>query len=194
MKRKTNKEKYDEILIEINKKFDEYINVMFPVKHDKLYSIIRWYEIDTKEILCYYYKSRFYNKENVSTTELDDAKSFLVNLRFDALKTDNIYIKYKTSYGVTGSINLKDVGLECNSVFDIEQLGAKIAENKIKYEMKDGCIRCSRCQMVVPETQVYSSKLIFRDRNKFGKAFVNERTVKYCSKECAGYDQMAHEG
>jgi hypothetical protein len=54
--------------------------------------------------------------------------------------------------------------------------------------------RCQRCRKVVPKTQIITSTIIGRSRNEFGKAIVTQTSMKFCSGECAGCEQMSREG
>lgn len=63
--------------------------------------------------------------------------------------------------------------------------------------------RCQRCRKVVPKTQIVNHTIIGRGRkavynswkNRYeDKAVVTHEPMKFCSGECAGYEQMSREG
>ena len=72
---------------------------------------------------------------------------------------------------------------------------AKHNQNYIEhYAPKEGYVPCSYCRKQVPLDKVVKSTLIYRTRDRFGKACVAEEVRNYCSGKCAYNDQCAHEG
>ncbi|WP_234480201.1 YdaE family protein [Erwinia sp. S38] len=50
-------------------------------------------------------------------------------------------------------------------------------------------IKCCYCGKPVKPEQVVKSTLLYRHGSQLAR-----KEKEYCSKDCAGYDQMAHEG
>lgn len=51
---------------------------------------------------------------------------------------------------------------------------------------------CPQCNKPIEKS--VSRTIIFRDRDQYGRAFVNKKTMDFCSEECGTHHQWAHEG
>lgn len=95
------------------------------------------------------------------------------------------------------SVWLKDID-DDHYGFSKEALAPAIERhNRIyeeQYAPREGCVPCSYCRKQVPLDKVVKSTLIYRSRDRYGKAYVAQEVRDYCSGQCAYNDQCAHEG
>ena len=89
--------------------------------------------------------------------------------------------------------NLETINNHDRLFFDKKK--AEIKANKIKLDMEEkkkklnnGYIECAYCGKLIKKENSITDKVISRQYKNYKKEF------KYCSGECAKYNQMAHEG
>ena len=73
--------------------------------------------------------------------------------------------------------------------FNADDLADEVDRLRELYEPREGYINCTYCGKVVPEEKATKYKVIsyanYGPRGRWGK---------YCDRQCASHDQMAHEG
>lgn len=112
------------------------------------------------------------------------------NKRFEPSE-DKIYLRYQYTTGqwkASGAHLLIKIKDDKTLAFAESDLYPLQREWKEKFEPRDGHIACTYCRKQVPAKDAVDFTVIARQYPNMRK------TSKYCSKECGGYDQMAHEG
>lgn len=93
--------------------------------------------------------------------------------------------KWRTS----SAHKLSDVEQSPAMAFSPEELQPELERRHELYDLKEGQIHCQYCHKATDEDKAISYRVIsYRNYGPGG------RLGKYCSKQCASYDQMAHEG
>ena len=141
----------------------------------------------------YYYKKP--TKEDIKLL-LD----FINN--FDTQEKE-IFVYYTKKSGTStcsGAYKYSEVIENKRLSFNRDELIPVQQELNEKYAPREGYKPCAYCGRQVPENTMVSHKIIFQSSrpdpfSKTGyKRFVDEKVNKYCSNQCGGNDQMAHEG
>jgi hypothetical protein len=88
--------------------------------------------------------------------------------------------------GTSTGVKYKDIGKRF--FFSKEDADAKSVELRKIYVAKDGQFNCRYCNKATDSVKKVKRRIISRSYPGMGQEF------EYCSSECGGYDQMAHEG
>ena len=134
-----------------------------------------------------YFTGKKPNREDVKRIE-----SIFCNLVFDEKFLRFRYDEYN-SYSME-QINTYNLFLDkAHAEAKAKEITDRIAEEERLLAGGDHD-RCQRCRKVVPKTKIVNHTIIGRSRNTSGKAIVTQTSMKFCSGECAGNEQMSREG
>lgn len=199
----TNIEKYRKYETVLDKIASDFCKQFFPVTPKYLYSIGKncrkydngGYYIRKSEVvkILYHFKNEFmkpdFNKRP-SNNNIARIKLLSETITASDMSEDNICVHVKdgnTSWG----FHLKDFknGNVSENIKDIQILLQKEIEHyKEYYLVKDGQFACAYCGKATDNDKKVTDVVIARQYPNFRKSF------DYCSKKCASYNQMAHEG
>ena len=100
-----------------------------------------------------------------------------------------VYALRKDSGSWSASWKLSDIQESSKMAFSEAELQPELERRRALYELKDGQIHCQYCHKAVDEKSAISYRVI-----SYANYGSRGRLGKYCSRDCANFDQMAHEG
>lgn len=112
-----------------------------------------------------------------------------------------ILIVYKTDYGAEGAEQYDKINE--TFVFEPSRLEERAKELKELFAPREGYTPCKYCGKQVQTENMIESTIIGRGRKQVwsswkgryeSKACVTKEQYKFCSKQCAAYEQMSREG
>ncbi len=201
---RTNLEKWNYYYDIIKEKDKVFTNENITIRPKVLYDVQRNGEVSELLItdISYYRYINFRGKKPTKIEVAEVKKLSETNLSHDIKK---IFIRWEShsgKYKSTAATKYVEMDKHYLSKEDAESVSSvikiKIGRDKIK--LKNGHIRCTYCQKIVPESESVKCQIIFQSsRPDFNsrsgyKKFVDKKTNIYCSNKCGGHDQMAHEG
>lgn len=180
MGRKKNIDIYNDYVDLIREQSDLFIEEFDAPEH--IYKIGRDYEIEEVdfELVCNWWYNDRETTRKITTKDIERIKNKYetgVSESDITLKLDHSYSSYK------GYIEDDRVSFNREDLLELSE------ELKDKYIAKEGQIKCAYCSIAIDEDKSVKHKVI--SYANYGSA---GRYFRYCSGECAGYDQMAHEG
>lgn len=198
----------EKVDVYISEKINEYSSIRELYKREwssekKSYVAVLWFvEKVTFDIPISYrpYVKRPYINKRATQTNIDELENY-----FNVLKENGeiffMTIRYadetRSKRTMKSGVHLNEIDNDTYS-FSEENLSEAIErQNKEyleKYAPKDGYVACEYCRKQVAIDKVVKHKIIYRSRDKFGKACVVERIGTFCSGECAYNQQCAYEG
>lgn len=186
--RKTNQEKWDELINQLNNVKKIQLYMMFNSNLPKVLYTAWWDEIREEVITEITIRGenepRFWNKKPTNA-DIKMLKDYIPEFEGDEKK---LYVhcytsKYKASY------KLEDITLEKNRSFSKEDLIEIQKKLHDEYAPREGYQQCGYCGKQRPIETLISKEIYKRG---FLKLITEKR--QYCSNQCAAYDQMAQEG
>ena len=197
---RTNKEKYDAILEELNERAMRYIDGIFPDgKPIVYYAIGQGFVVEAVPIkdFGYHFGFQFYPKDHPTRIEIEALQQFaLTDIQFcenDVCINVEITGKWKD-----GSTRKSSWTMRLSQLRDPDKYGMSLQYEELKdiaarkkelYTLKDGDLACAYCRKAFPKEKAYHGHIY-----SIANYGVRGRDNDYCSPECHGYDQMAHEG
>lgn len=212
---RTNLEKWNHHMSISDKKDSEFISSLNLVIPKCVYEVKGNGTIQKMDITKVYYSKRntkpcFYGEK---PTKIQLSK--LIEYVNSDIKYSKEFVFYSYQYftkwdykgeirnsKTTGAFNLSEIEkyhIDINSANKDSKKKKEIKERENEL-LANGHIRCPYCNIVIPESEAVSHTIIFQNsrQDPFSrtgyKKFVDKKTNKYCSGECGGNDQMAHEG
>ena len=137
-----------------------------------------------------FYNSAAYPDDKPTRVQVAAIKELAENPTIDY---DEIRLEYKQG-DCSGADKYSKILAKDYCSFERATLEPKLEENLKKYTVGENQFACAYCQKAVNNTDKVTSTLIYRSRDRFGKAYVARDDRDYCSSQCASYDQMGHEG
>lgn len=201
--RKTNKDKWNELQVLLDQKKDNYFNDFF-TKNPEPKFIYKATVSEIKAIPITRFKLRCDNEprvwDKVTREDLKKLREFIDDFENLNKEIGCCYTEDHGTYKCSGAEGyykvIEDKRMSFNES-DLMEIQKQLHE---KYAPRDGYKPCAYCGKQVPEDDLVSHQIIFQNsrpdpcsRSGYRK-FVDKKTNLYCSGECAGYDQMAHEG
>lgn len=192
--RKTNKDKYDELVLLLDKKKNIYIEQTLgknrPTKFYSVYpngifeSNIEKYIVKGKKE-PYFWSKKITNvilKQFEDYLEIFDNDEKIIHLYYSSDKNTPIFT-------VKGTYKFNEILENPKYSFNKEDLIEYQKELSEKYSPRDGYVPCSYCGKQTPVNELIKGDVITRT---FGG--VVKKIRDYCSGTCYGYDQMAQDG
>ncbi len=183
--RKTNQQKWAELNEILEDKKEIIIDELFPDKKPTSVFTAYWNGIVQNEITHFMVRGskepHVYSGQKITGKDVEALKLYLD--KFDS-DSKQIFIYYG-GVKYVGAYKLADIDIKKHRSFNREDLIEIHKELEEKYAPKDGYKPCQYCGKQVPENTLIKGTVIYRGGSKVGY---------YCSGECAGNDQMAHEG
>ena len=201
---RTNLEKWNYYMSLINNKEQEFINSNIKDIPTCIYEVYPSGKLRTLNVTGVRYRNELYGGAKPSREDVAKIKAYYENMpeliiEKVSVNWECIDQRYKSSSAVR-YLEMKEKYF--TSKEDADKKAFELTEIKRKEEelLNNGHIRCAYCGKVVPEKEAVNYEIIFQNSrpdpfSRTGwKKFVDRKTNKYCSKQCGGHDQMAHEG
>ena len=191
---RTNREKYDHICGQIAAKDQAAIATLLPDGVPTQFHTIEQYAAKPIAVTGIQRRRRgFYVKsENARITKQDlaDAAAALDGWAVPALDDLFVHYSYKQTYGVvSGAYPYPKIGADAMLAWDADALAPEIERRRLLYAPREGHEPCAYCRKQTPSASMVSNTIYYRDRGGLA-----QKTGRYCSATCSGYDQMGHEG
>ena len=187
-------EKFDTAMDAINKRAAEYVAILFPDGPPKEIFTINMasYKPKSKEVTGVSCDTPWFdrNPKRPSKGQVEKIQAYLESTPDYA--NGEIYIRYREKDNrstTTGAYRMSEIRKSKSISFNPDDLLAECTRLSEFYTLKEGDINCAYCGKAFPGKDAVTRKIISY-ANYGPQGVVN----KYCSGECGGYDQMAHEG
>lgn len=191
---KTNREKYDYYCNLIAARDAEAIKAFLPNGVPPQFFTIEKYEARPIDVTgVNRYRRGFYVKAadaRITRKDVDSAANIANDWDAPAPTDIMVHYSYKQTYGtVSGAHPYPKIGDDVSLAWDAEALMPEIERRRELYADRDGHKPCTYCRKQVPEQNMVSRTIFYRDHG--GSA---RKTCMYCSEQCGYYDQCGHEG
>ena len=191
---RTNREKYDHICGQIAAKDQAAITALLPDSVPGQFFTIAQYEAKPIAVTgVQRYRRGFYVKgeeARITKQDLADATSALDGWAMPVLDDLFVHYSYKQTIGtVSGAYTYPKIGADATLAWDAETLSPEIERRRALYAPREGHEPCAYCRKQTPSASMVSHTIYYRNRGGLA-----QKTGRYCSATCGGYDQMGHEG
>jgi len=203
---RTNLEKWNYYREIIREKDQIFVEANITIKPKIMYDVYQRSGKIKKLSVTKIYYSRYINFKNKKPTKIEVAEVKKISESELDYDINKIFIGYESrSDKYKSSAATKYIEMNNEHYLSIEEAEGvssviKIKVGRERIKLKNGHIRCTYCQKIVPESESVKYEIIFQNsrpdyNSKSGyKKFVDRKTNIYCSTKCGIHDQMAHEG
>lgn len=191
---RTNREKYDHICGQVAAKDRAAIDALLPDGAPAQFFTIAHYEAKPIAVTnVSRYRRGFYVKgadARITKKDIEEADAVLAGWVAPALDDLFVHYSYKQTLGtVSGAYPYPKIGDDVMLAWAAEALSPEIERRRALYADREGHEPCAYCRKQTPSTSMVSHTIYYRDRGGLA-----QKTCRYCSATCGGYDQMGHEG
>ena len=191
---RTNREKYDHICGQITAKDQAAIDALLPNGVPAQFHTIAQYEAKPITVTnVSRYRHGFYVKgadARITKKDIEDADAVLAGWGAPSLGDIMVGYSYKQTYGtVSGAYPYPKIGGDVMLAWDAKALEPEIERRRALYAPREGHEPCTYCRKQTPSASMVSGTIYYRDIGGLA-----QKTCRYCSPTCQGYDQMGHEG
>jgi hypothetical protein len=187
-----NKQRYDLYYETIKAATDKYLKAQFSDELPPSFFEVNRTVIAEKNITgLHYFLKGFHKIEKPTRKEVAEIKALSENM--PSFSIENVHVDYTeqhAGYKVSGAKGLSEIINDLRFSLDASNLQEQLAANQEKYTLKDGDFACAYCGRAWPIKDAVRDVVISRTYASTGM----RKEFDYCSKQCADYNQMAHEG
>lgn len=191
---KTNREKYDHICDQIKARNSAAIRELLPDGVPEQFYAINGYSANPVAVTeVRRHMPGFYVKpadSRIMTKDIDDATAALEAWVKPTLDDIMVHYSEKKTYGnISGAYPYPKIGSDAGMAWTAEALAPEIERRRALYAEREGHDPCTYCRKQTPSGSMVSRTIYYRNRGGLA-----QKTCRYCSPACGGYDQMGHEG
>lgn len=129
-------------------------------------------------------------KAKITKVDVDHVMRIAQGWAPPALDDIMIGYSYKQTFGtVSGAYPYSKIGSQPDLAWTAEALGPEIERRRALFAPREGHEPCAYCRIQMPSASMVNHTIYYRDRGGLA-----QKTCRYCSPACGGYDQMGHEG
>lgn len=191
---KTNREKYNHICSQIAAKDQAAIRELLPDGVPSQFHIIERYEAKPIAVteVCRYRRGFYVSDadDRITKKDLGQAGAVLDGWAPPTLDDIMVHYSYKQTCGtVSGAYPYPKIGGDAALAWSAESLAPEVERRRELYAEREGHEPCAYCRKQTPSGSMVSGTIYYR-----GRGGLAQKTCRYCSSTCHGYDQCGHEG